>query len=119
MVLLLDIDMTAHVRWESEQLAEHHPLTPGEVRRLIREVLRNMKIYRRELEVLGRFTEQKAERPFKEKRYEAPRWPRELPAAPQEEIQEEEVTEITATVVSEPSKTLALGGESPLPDLEW
>lgn len=120
MVLLIDTDLTLHVRWEGEQMCEHCPLTKGAARQLVREVLQNMKAYRRELAVYARFIEDCAEQPSDDHRYELPRLPRELPTAPQEETkgpEEDPEVEVVATVLLEPSGDVALGGENPLP--EW
>jgi hypothetical protein len=114
MILLVDADLTIHVRWEGTRLAEHHPLTREAAQHLVREVLRNMKAYRRELEVYSRFLGSWAEQPLGDKRYELPRWPTEPPKAWQEEA-EDTVTEVTAIVPLELEELTALGGESPFP----
>lgn len=64
MILLLDLDMVAHVRWEGQLMVEHHPLTPGAIRRLMKDVFRNLARYKRDLEVANRFITRSAEEPF-------------------------------------------------------
>ena len=93
MILLLDQDMTLHIRWEGARMHEHHPLTPGAVRRLIKEVLRYMTQYRRELKVLARFIDGFAEMPFEDDRPLDPiQWPKKkgLTCAFLEEKEEED-----------------------------
>ncbi len=122
MVLLLDRDMTLHVRWEGSRLHEHHPLTPGAARGLIREVSSRMTKYRREVQVFSRFIGQKAEEPFEDNRSPDPlRWKeRELPAASR--IEENPAQEVVANITVETrigealeaEHLLSKGGESPM-----
>jgi hypothetical protein len=70
MRLLLDRDLTLHVRWEGSRTHEHHPLTPGAVNRLLGEVSTNMAKYRKELQVFSRFVRSRGEAPFEDLRYE-------------------------------------------------
>ncbi len=117
MLLLLDRDMTIHVRWEGERMSEHHPLTKGGARRLIREVLRKARDYRRELEVYARFLESKAGEPFDDDRYECGRL---FKPAPPAEIETPEVKEISAVVKLGPRQIgFCVGGSSPMPEWDW
>ena len=122
MILLLDRDLTIHVRWEGERLSEHHPLTKGATRRLIGEVLRKAKEYRRELEVFGRFVDELAEEPFDDDRYEIIRLPKDPPRAEREASNdtEDSVIEIPAVIPLGPSRrSLCVGGSTPLPEWDW
>lgn len=122
MILLLDQDLTIHVRWEGERMSEHHPLTKGATRRLIREVLRKAKEYRRDLEIFARFVDQKAEEPFDDDRYELIRLPRDPPKAVRPILvdKKDSVMEIPAVIPLGPSKTsLCVGGDNPFPDWDW
>ncbi len=122
MILLLDRDLTIHVRWEGERLAEHHPLTKGATRRLIREVLRKAREYRRELEVFGRFIDQQGEEPFDDDRYEIIRLPKDPPKAEREASNdtEDSVIEIPAVIpLGSSRQSLCVGGSTPLPEWYW
>ncbi len=120
MVLLLDTDMTIHVRWEGERMSEHHPLTRGATRRLVREVLRKATAYRRELEVYARFVDRWAEEPFDDDRYEGVRFPKPPPPAVNGAVEEEESVEISAVMDVAPRKApLSVGGTSPMPKWDW
>ena len=121
MILLLDRDMTVHIRWEGSRLHEHHPLTPRAARGLIREVQSYMTKYRREIKVFSRFIEQKAEEPFEDSRAPDPfRWKnKELPPAPKREERDQEVVaNITVDARTEEAleveRLLSGGGESPM-----
>jgi len=120
MIILLDRDMTLHVRWEGARVHEHHPLTPRATQGLIREILRYMTKYRRELQVFSGFVGSCAEQPFDDPRALDPvRFKdKPLPAAPKEKEKKAEENlpiEITATV-SLPM--YEMGGESPMPMME-
>jgi len=117
MILLLDRDMTLHVRWEGSRIHEHHPLTPGAVNRLVKEVLRKMSKYRGELEVFNRFIQRNAEQPFDDPRALDPiRFKvRKLPPAGKIEEKEDTAIEVTARIQL-PSPEL--GGESPMGPME-
>jgi len=113
MILSLDQDLTLHVRWEGARIHEHHPLTPGAVNRLVKEVLRNMSKYRKDLEIFNRFVRQTAEQPFEDDRPLDPYHFKERELPPAEKIAEEEedhTIEITADVRL-PDE---LGGEGPM-----
>ena len=118
MILLLDRDMTLHIRWEGSKLHEHLPLTPRAARGLIRECLGRMTKYRRDLQVFSKFIEENAEQPFDDPRALDPiRFKeRELPPAqPLEEETEDTATELVAEIqLSNPE----IGGESPMPMME-
>ncbi len=118
MILLVDLDLTTHVRWEGERMVEHHPLSKGEVRRLMREVGRNISNYRQDLEVYARFIDSRCEEPFDDKRYEAFRLPKPTPDAEQKGT-EPTMTEIIAGISLEPSKATVVGGESPFPEWDY
>ena len=123
MLLLVDQDLTIHVRWEGARMAEHYPLTKGATRRLIREVLRKMKEYRRDVEVYARFIEHHAEEPLDDERYEAIRGTKDPPLAEKEDEDDtkDEVVEIAATVaLGTPAEMPAsMGGSSPLPEWDY
>jgi len=123
MILLIDQELTAHVRWEGARLAEHHPLTVGATRQLIREVMRNMTRYRRELGIYGRFIEEYTEEPFDDERYESFRLVKELPTAvldkTKETAKETDVVELKASLLAGTSACSSMGGESPFPEWDW
>ncbi len=123
MLLLVDQDLTIHIRWEGARLAEHHPLTVGATRQLIREVMRNMARYRRELGVYGRFIETYAEEPFDDQRYESFRLPKKPPKAvldrSGESIAEGTAVKLEANLLFGTSAYSEMGGESPFPELSW
>lgn len=123
MILLIDQELTIHVRWEGARLAEHHPLTVGATRQLIREVMRNMARYRRELRVYSRFIEGYAEEPFEDQRYEAFRLIKKLPTAVRDETKktdmEADTIELKAKLLAGTSACSNMGGESPLPEWDW
>ena len=99
MILLLDTDMTLHVRWEGARFYGHHPLTPRAAQRLIQEVLGYMSQYRRELKVFSRFIEQVGEEPFDDPRAGVDTEPvreEELPSASR--VEEDRTIEIGAEV---------------------
>lgn len=109
MILLLDRELTLHVRWEGARMHEHWPLTPAEAVRLIREVLSRLTIYRQELNTFSRFVAEAAEQPFEAKRFDAY----------EEEVSVPSPALRTPQQVSRffmPSRVLEMGGESPLPD---
>lgn len=120
MILVLDRDMTLHVRWEGSRLHEHHPLTPRATRHLIREVLARMTKYRREIQVFSRFIEQSAELPFDDPRALDPIRIKEREFPPAEPIVEEddEAVEVSAEVEIreqlEGQQLAEQGGESPM-----
>ncbi len=115
MVLLLDQDLTLHVRWEGARLHQHHPLTPRAARRLMQEVVGNMSKYRRELQIFSRFIEQRAEQPFGGLRVLDPaQRENQLPPAFKDEEQESRPAEVAAQVDISRSE---LGGESPMPEV--
>ena len=112
MILFLDQDLTLHVRWEGARIHEHHPLTPGAVNRLVKEVLRRMSQYRKDLEIFNRFVRQNAERPFEDDRPLDPYHfkERELPPAGKIVEEEDRTIEITADI----HLPAELGGEGPM-----
>lgn len=120
MILFLDIDMVIHVKWEGKRVEEHHPLTPGATRRLLREVSRNMTRYRRDMGVVARFLERKAEEPFWDPRVDSLTQERE-----EQDAEPEEGEEIVAIlhgdeIIEGPiSELMGLGGEGPLADFDW
>jgi hypothetical protein len=124
MILLLDRDLTLHVRWVGARMHEHRPLTPGGARRLVREVLNRMTKYRRDLQVFARFVDQEAEQPFDDPRFPDPiriSDKRELP--PASKIEEDGAVEISASVSEireqlEAEHLVEAGGESPMPTAE-
>jgi hypothetical protein len=116
LILLVDQDLTIHVRWKGARFHEHHPLTPREAQQLIRESLGYMKKYRRELQIFSRFIGEMGEQPFDDPRPLDPansQEPQEA-AAPKEKRQKV-LSEVEMSVEVDRSK---LGGESPLPQTE-
>ncbi len=117
MILLLDRDMTLHIRWEGARLHEHHPLTPQAARRLIEEVLGYMTKYRRELKVFSRFIGEWGEQPFDDPRAMDPLRlkEREAPSASLEVREEVRVHEtLRAGRLPERMRGMGRGGESPM-----
>lgn len=121
MVLFMDLDCVLHVRWEGARQDEHRPLTPGAVRRLLKEVGQNMKKYRRDLDVFARFSDKTAEAPFWDPREDSLHKDREDKVA---EVESEEPEEIVAVLGpdGEPIQgkvsdflEAEMGGESPMP----
>jgi len=113
MLLVLDIDLALHVRWEGARLCEEHPLTPGETNRLLGEVLRNMTKYRRDLKAFQLFSAQNAVEPFESERdllFTAPE-EKSITAPKQEE--ELDVSEYADTL----NKPLYRGGEAPIGEI--
>lgn len=70
MVLVLDQNMTLHLRWEGNRLHEHRPLTPKAAAHLMREVLVRISQYRPEVQAFSRFILRAAEQPFADGRYD-------------------------------------------------
>lgn len=127
MILFLDLDNVVHVRWEGARQDEHQPLTPGAVRRLLKECARNMKKYRRDLDVFGRFIDRTAEAPFWDPREDSLTRDRQDKPAEQEEPEDDSVEEIIAVlgpdgelIQGKVSDFLEeeMGGESPMP-IQW
>jgi hypothetical protein len=126
MILLLDQDMTLHVRWEGSRLHEHRPLTPKAAARLIQEVLKYMSKYRKDMQVFSRFIMQSAEQPFKDKRpFDPVRLKnRDLPPANRadKDYEGNEAVDVGVEVeileALEGERIEGLGGESPMPSIE-
>lgn len=117
MILTLDMDFTIHVRWEGARRNEWLSLTPGGTRRLVREVLRNLTKYRRDLQTYGQFLDRVAEQPFDDPRSDDSSSRRE-PPIPELIEEEEEPTEVVARV--DLPRSPEMGGESPMPmQEEW
>lgn len=123
MILLLDRDMTLHIRWEGSRMHEHHPLTPRSARRLVREVLKRMTTYRADLQVFSRFFEQNAEQPFDDPRAPDPLRFKEREMPPASKIEDPEEHEVVAEVEIEEQleaermielERMDIGGESPM-----
>ncbi len=117
MVLTIDMDMVPHVYWEGALQDAYHPLTPGAVRKLLRECVRNMKKYRQDLDVFARFVDGEAEMPFWDPRVDS--------LAPKRDPKDAEedpfFTEVVAVVEGgrlkegNASDFLDQGGENPMP----
>ena len=141
LLLLLDDDLTIHVRWHNETFHTHHPLTPGETRRLVGEIMKYILKYREQFRVFGTFLDEYSEAPWDDERYhdgfyqeekatqkapeDGPKEEKEQAAAEQEA---EEVVEDVRAVIHGiddliqticPPKSISAGGESPLPDMEY
>jgi hypothetical protein len=71
LILLLDRDLTLHLRWEGARRHKHWPLTPRAAAGLIRDVLSRMTAYRKDMQDFSRFIERVAEQPFEDPRYDA------------------------------------------------
>lgn len=117
MIVLLDRDLTLHVRWEGSRIHEHRPLTPRATQRLIQECLDRMTKYRRELQVFSKFIKKNAEQPFDDPRTLDPIRFKEREPLPAEPIQREECQTIKTSTTKAVSQD-RLGGESPLPRME-
>lgn len=111
MILLMDRDLTLHIRWEGSRMHEHRPLTPKGTMKLLREVSKNMSEYRKELQILSRFIDSYGEAPFDDSRYELPIQNTEISIAKKrEDVEAEALISIT-----QPEQLyLELGGESPM-----
>ena len=116
LILLMDQNMTLHVRWEGSRHHEHHPLTPRAAQRLIHECLVYMKKYRREIQIFSRFVGEMGEQPFDD--------PRPLdPARSHEPREASAPKEQNRKIFSEVEMSVEidryeLGGEPPLPQME-
>jgi hypothetical protein len=128
MILRMDLDSVLHVKWEGALQEEHHPLTPGAVRRLVKECFRNMKKYRRDLEVFARFIDKEGEEPFWDDRADS--LTKDRPARPAIETPDAKQKEAEIVAVLGPDGELIqgtvddfleeeMGGESALPDFGW
>jgi hypothetical protein len=140
LLLMLDDDLTIHIRWHNETFHEHHPLTPGETKRLMGEVMMYIKRYREHFRVFGTFVCEHAELPWDEERYhdgfcqeeEAPQRAKEARPEEEEELtaegQEEEQTIASQgerdSILRSLDNLIELsasnvGGETPCPDLDY
>lgn len=96
MILVLDQDCVAQIRWEGSAADPYQDLTPGAVRRLMKDVSRNIKKYRKELGIFARFVDRTAEEPFWNPREDS------LDGRPEEKgasLNEEEGEEIVAVAI--------------------
>lgn len=119
MILVLDRDMTLHVRWEGARLLEWHSITPGESRRIVASVLRNLEKYREEIKAFGRFVDERAEMPFEDPRYDGVlEIKAEVHANPIPEKKKSEDPGVTVPAETQ-TALVAMGGEPPLPSWEW
>ena len=116
LILLLDQDLTLHVRWEGSRHHEHHPLTPRAAQHLARECLAYMRKYRRELQVFSRFIGEMGVQPFDDPR---PLDPARL-EEPKEAVAPKKETRRILRGAEMPVEIgqSDLGGESPLPPTE-
>lgn len=125
MILVLDRDCVAQIRWEGSPADPHQDLTPGAVRRLMKDVFRNMRKYREDLKTFARFMDRTAEEPFWDPRENSLTKGREEKDAPLEEKEGEEIVAVVIggqLVQGKVSELIKLeesvGGESP-PDFGW
>ncbi len=115
MVLLIDRDFTAHIRWEGARRGEWRSPTPGEVRTLIRQVKKNMRKYRTELDVFLRFVTDVVDIPFNDPAENEPS-SRRKPKQAERIDDSEEASSIESIVATIPiEKVAGMGGESPMP----
>ncbi len=130
LLLMLDDDLTIHIRWQKEGFHVHHPLTPGAARRLVRESLRNMEKYKKELKIFGEFVDEVGEEPFEDERYHDGYCYERKTVPPAKRDRSEDEGERTATIRNFPSlRALARmireqdstesGGESPCPNVKF
>ena len=131
MILFMDMDTVMHVRWEGARQDEHHPLNPGACRRLFKECIRNMKKYRKDLDVFSRFIDIEAEIPFWDPRSNSLTKGREEKSAPSSEeeegseTQEEEIIAVVGPNGELVQGTISdfleeeMGGENPVPSFGW
>jgi hypothetical protein len=145
LLLMLDDDFTVHIRWHNEIFHTHHPLTPGETRRLVGEIMRYILKYREQLRVFGTFLDEYSEAPWDDERYhdgfcqeeettqraseDGPKEEKEHEASGQEAEPEEVgdglravihgIDDLIQTIC--PPKSISAGerGESPYPNLEY
>jgi hypothetical protein len=116
LILLMDQDLTIHVRWEGSRHHEHHPLTPRAAQRLIQECLTYMKEYRRDVQVFSRFIGEMGEQPFDDPRPLDPaRFQKPQEATAPKEQSQKIFSEVEMSVEIDRSE---LGGENPLPMTE-
>jgi len=109
MVLYMDLDYVVHVRWEGDRLEPHHEMTPGGIKRLLRDVNKRITQYRQDLGVVGRFLGGHAEKPFWD-----PRQNYREDEEQQQALAAGEEQEVTASIKSEE------GGESEIMwDFNW
>lgn len=131
LLLMMDDDLTIHIRWHGQDFHEHHPLTPGASRRLVGEIMRYMTKYRKHLKVFGKFIYEYAEQPWNEKRYhDGFRQEKEATQRAKEDRPEEEEEPETPGQEEEQGVTavvdgmdelieLASQGDSPYPDVDY
>ena len=81
MVVFLGLDFTIHIRWEGARRNEWHSITPKAFARLMREVMKRMTQYRRDLGVFARFVEAVGEHPDSDPRLDSPFYWRKIPQA--------------------------------------
>lgn len=114
LVAILDRDLTIHLRWENARMSPWANITKGEFKRLVSDALRRMMQYQPELKIFGDFVNEVAEAPFEDPMYDEP-----IPSVDVVEKasrEEEDIPVVVARIKRTP--TYAVGGESPLPDME-
>ena len=119
MILVLDRDMTLHVKWEGARLSEWNSITPGECRRIVASVLHYLSSYREELRAFSRFVDAHAEMPFDDPRFEPGTSPQERAQERPAPVQRESKDRAAGVPVGTSALSMALGGESPCPSWEW
>lgn len=123
MLLLLDQNMTIHVRWQGELMSVHCPLTKRATLHLIREVFERMNKYRRQLKTYSDFIDTWSEEPLNNKRYPEDRLIINLCKAENTAVIKNEVQNVSTFVkevkdISEPV-LLSVDGSSPFPEWDW
>ncbi len=138
LLLVLDEYFTINVRWQDEDFHTHHPLTPGESRRLVGEVMKYMKKYRENLRVFGKFLNEWSEPTWDKERYhdgirqEKEVTQRAKKARSEEEDEheakgqeeEQEIASSLQAILQETDELVEVisserGGESPCPSAEY
>lgn len=113
MILLIDRDFTAHIRWEGARRGKWCSPTAGEIRTLIRQVKTKMTTYRRQLDVFSDFVTESVDIPFADPVDNDPSSRREPKKA--EPLEDEEDDGVDRPLDLLRKRVIDEGGESPMP----
>lgn len=114
LIVMLDRDLTVHLRWENSRLGNWANITPGEFRRLMRECLNKESKYRADLKVFADFVGERAEAPFEDPIYDEPLA---LPSSYDKALREEGNKNKETVIYLNQDEDV--GGEPPLLSMEW
>lgn len=64
MILLIDLDFIAHIKWEGARIEDWCSPTPGELRTLLRQVQVKVKKYQKQMVVFSKFVDGAVDEPF-------------------------------------------------------